>query len=79
MPEATDRMTRLLLVSRVRTAPSLRHRKLNGPVPEGVVLKAAGVPGQLVTLARGVAATLVNTVKVVLLVTLPQAPLTSTL
>jgi len=57
----------------------LRHTKLNGPLPEGVVLKRAGVPGQFVALARGVAPTLVKTVKVALLVTLPQAPLTSTL
>ena len=59
--------------------PSLRHSKLKGPLPEGVVLKKAGVPGQLVTLASGVTPTLVNTVNVALLVTLSQAPLTSTL
>jgi len=57
----------------------LRHTKQNGPLPEGVVLKRAGVPGQFVALARGVALTLVKTVKVARLVTLPQAPLTSTL
>jgi len=56
-----------------------RHTKLNGPLPEGVVLKTAVSPGQLVALINCVAPTLVNTVKLALLVTLPQAPLTVTL
>ena len=43
------------------------------------VVKAALVPGQLVRLVKGVALTVVSTVKVPLLVTLPQAPLTATL
>jgi len=43
------------------------------------VLKKAGMPGQLVWLAKGVAPTLVNTVKIARFVTLPQAPPTSTL
>jgi len=52
---------------------------MNGPVPEGVVLNVAVVPGQLLRPIKGVELTLVNTVKVALLVTLPHAPLTVTL
>ena len=72
-------MLKVLLVWPLRMLPLLRQTKLNGPVPEGVVLKAAVVPGQLVRLVNDVALTLVNTVKVALLVRLPQAPLTATL
>ena len=43
------------------------------------MLKETLLPGQLVRLVKGVALTLVNTVKVALLVALPQAPLTITL
>jgi len=56
-----------------------RHTKLNGPLPDGVVLKNVASPGQLVVLINCVALTLVKTVKVALLVTLLQAPLTVTL
>jgi len=42
--------------------------KTEGAAAEGVVLNNAAVPGQLVRLIRGVAATPVNTVKVPLLV-----------
>ena len=59
--------------------PSFSHTKLNGPVPEGVVLKVAVEPGQLLRLVKAVAVTLVSTVKIALLVTLPHAPLTVTL
>jgi len=61
------------------TLPSLRHTKLNGPVPEGVVLNTAVLPEQLLRLTKALALTLVSTVKLALLVTLPQAPLTVTL
>jgi len=56
-----------------------RHTKLNGPLPDGTVLKNAVSPGQFVVLLNCVALVLVNTVKLALLVTLPQAPLTVTL
>ena len=72
-------MLKLLLVWPLRMFPFLRHTKLKGAVPEGVVLKDVLVPGQLVRLVKAVALTLVNTVKVALLVALPQAPLTVTL
>ena len=72
-------MLKLLLVWPFKMLPSLRQTKLNGAVPEGVVLKLAVVPGQLVRLVNDVAFTLVSTVRVALLVRLPQAPLTATL
>ena len=72
-------MLKLLVVWPLKMLPSLRQTKLNGPVPEGVVLKVAVVPGQLVKLVKEVAVTLVRTVKVALLVTLPQEPVTVTL
>ena len=72
-------MLKLLVVWPLKMLPSLRQTKLNGPVPEGVVLKVAVVPGQLVRLVNDVALTLVSTVRVALLVTLRHAPLTITL
>ena len=61
------------------TFPSLRQTLAKGPLPDGVVLKIAVLPGQLVRLINCVALTLLSTVKVALLVTLLQAPLTVTL
>ena len=75
----TGEMVQTLFVWPLWTILSLRHTKLNGPLPEGVVLNTAVLPGQLLWLTKGVALTLVSTVKVALLVTLPQAPLTVTL
>jgi hypothetical protein len=49
---------------------------VKGPVPEGVVLNEAGVPGQLVRDVRAVAEALAKTVRVAQLVTLEQAPVT---
>jgi hypothetical protein len=49
---------------------------VNGAVPEGVVLKVAGVPGQLVREVRAVAEVLSRTVRVAQLVMLEQAPVT---
>ena len=68
----------MLVCPLIRLLP-FRHTKLNGPLPDAVVLKMAVSPGQLVVLINCVALTLVNTVKVPLLVTLPHAPLTVTL
>ena len=75
----TNGTVKVLLVSPIRMKPSFDQSRLKGPVPEGVVLKVAVVPGQLVRLVKEVAVTLLRTVKVALLVTLPQAPLTVTL
>ena len=61
------------------TFPSLRQTLVKGPLPDGVVMKVAVLPGQLVRLINCVALTLLSTVKVALLVTLLQAPLTVTL
>src|SRR5947209_1701843 len=72
-------MVHELFVWPIWTLLSFSHTKLNGPVPDGVVLNKAVVPGQLVRLVKGVAVTLVRTVKVALFVTLPHAPLTVTL
>ena len=72
-------MVQELFVWVLWTLPSLSHTKLNGPVPEGVVLNVAMLPGQLLRLIKAVALTLVSTVKVALLVTLPHMPLTVTL
>src|SRR5947199_75939 len=72
-------MVKVLLVAPRNTLPSLSHTKLNGLLPEGVVLNVALVPEQFVIPVSGVVLTLANTVRVALLVTLPQAPLTVTL
>ena len=52
-----------LLVASVIAVPFLAHWKVKGPVPEGVVLKLARLPGQSVRLVRALALVLVNTVK----------------
>src|SRR5437667_146327 len=59
----TELMLKLLLVWPLRMFPFLRHTKLNGPVPELVVVNVALVPGQLVRLTNGVALIFVNTVR----------------
>jgi hypothetical protein len=56
--------------------PFFDHWKLNGPVPEGEVLKVAGVPGQLVSEVKAVAVVLASTVNVAQLVKLVQKPAT---
>jgi hypothetical protein len=54
------------------------HWNVNGPVPVGVVLKVAGVPGQFVSETRAVAEAFSSTVSVAQLVTLVQNPATRT-
>ena len=56
----------------------MSHTKANGPVPLGIVVNAAVVPGQLVKLVNKVAEVLVLTVSVAELVTLLQLPETIT-
>jgi hypothetical protein len=51
---------------------------VNGPVPEGEVLKLASVLGQLVSEVSAIAEVLVRTVRVAQLVTLVQKPVTWT-
>src|ERR1041385_4590107 len=58
--------------------PFLVHRKLNGPVPLGTVLKLAGVPRQIASGVNAVALVLVSTVSEAQLVTLVQRPVIST-
>ena len=61
-----------------RAPPLVYHWYVNGPVPLGVVLNEALVPGQLVRLVNAEAPMAVLTVSVALLVALPQVPVTST-
>ena len=68
-----------MLVWPLTMLPFLRQAKLKGPLPDGVVMKTAESPGQLVRLLKAVALRVVNTVKVPLLVAVPQALLTITL
>ena len=75
----TDGRVSVLLVWPLSTLPSLRQTLAKGPLPDGVVLKIAVLPGQLVRLINCVALTLLSTVKVALFVTLPHAPLAVTL
>src|SRR5262245_57931469 len=55
------------------------HTKLNGLTPLAVVLNVAVVPLQLVELLNGVAIVPASTVSVAGEITVPQAPVTSTL
>jgi hypothetical protein len=55
------------------------HTKLNGLTPLAVVLNVAVVPLQLVELLNGVAVVPASTVSVAGEITVPQAPVTSTL
>src|SRR4030095_341129 len=55
------------------------HTKLNGLTPLAVVLNTAVVPAQFVELFNGVAVVPVRTVSVAGEITVPQAPVTSTL
>jgi len=75
----TDGRVKVLFVWLLSTFPSFRQTRVKGPLPDGVVLKVAVLPGQLVRLINCVALTLFSTVNVALLVTLAHAPLTVTL
>jgi len=75
----TNGRVNVLFVWPLSTFPSLRQTLVKGPLPDGVVLKVAVLPGQLVRLINCVALTLLSTVNVALFVTLPHAPLTDTL
>src|SRR5262245_4674365 len=55
------------------------HTKLNGLTPLAVVLNVAVVPAQFVELFNGVAVVPARTVNVAGEITVPQAPVTSTL
>jgi hypothetical protein len=58
--------------------PFKAHWNANGPVPEGVVLNVADVPGQFVSEVNAVEVVLASTVSVAQFVTLVQAPVTWT-
>jgi hypothetical protein len=65
-------------VALVIFVPFFDHWKVNGPVPDGAVLKVAGEPGQFVSEVKAVADTLVKTVSDAQLVALVQNPVTWT-
>ncbi len=69
----------MLLVALRIFVPFLVHWNANGPVPEGVVLNEAGVPGQLVSEVNAVAEVAGRTVRAAQLVVLVQKPVTWTL
>ena len=77
-PGTTDGILNEPVVAPAILEPFFVHWNVNGPVPDGVVLKLALVPGQRTSEVNAVADVAVFTVRVAQLVTLPQEPVTMT-